>query len=122
MYTLLPCRNPFDVHVYYDGVRERDRAMALRGALCDAMPWMRFMDPIDTPIGPHPVPMWEADFAGPENTSRWGEVVAFLEGRHATDGVSILVHPHTTEGSVADHTKHAHWIGQPKQLILAKLK
>ena len=33
----------------------------------------------DRPIGPHPIPMWEADFSSYENRDRWDEVRAWLE-------------------------------------------
>jgi DOPA 4,5-dioxygenase len=103
-------RNPYDCHVYYrldDG--SRDEALALREAMRLAFPWMRFHRPFDRPIGPHPLPMWEADFASYENRDRWPDVVAWLEAHHGR--LSVLVHPHSTDSDYADHTAHAFWAG-----------
>ena len=60
-YTLKP-RNPYDVHVYYDTQERFEQALKLREEMKVSFPWMRFYDPKKTPIGPHPVPMWVADF------------------------------------------------------------
>mmetsp|Transcript_14257 Transcript_14257/g.45996 ORF Transcript_14257/g.45996 Transcript_14257/m.45996 type:complete len:168 (-) Transcript_14257:1289-1792(-) len=103
-------RNPYDCHVYYrldDG--SRDEALALREAMRSAFPWMRFHRPFDRPIGPHPLPMWEADFASYEHRDRWPDVVAWLDARRGR--LSVLVHPHSTDGDYADHTAHAFWAG-----------
>ena len=81
-------------------------------------PWMRFHRVWDRPIGPHPQPMWEADFARYENKDKWREVVAFVEKER--EGVTVLIHPHSEDGHVADHTRHAYWAGAPLKLIFKK--
>ena len=109
-YTLKE-RNPFDCHVYYrldDGSKEE--ALALREAMKAAFPWMRFHRPFDRPIGPHPLPMWEADFATYDNRHQWPEVVRWIEANHGS--LSVLVHPHSTDSDYEDHTAHAFWAGQ----------
>jgi DOPA 4,5-dioxygenase len=71
--------------------------------------WMRFYSPKDRPIGPHPVPMWEADFGSFGNRLNWNIVKEFITKEH--DTLSVLIHPHSTDGDYADHTKNAFWIG-----------
>jgi len=111
LYTLKK-RNPYDVHVYYNGEVEREKAMILRTKLKEKFGhWMRFYSPKDKPIGPHPTSMFEADFGSYENRIYWGKVKDFIEKEN--DGnLSVLIHPHSTDGDYADHTKHAFWIGE----------
>jgi aromatic ring-cleaving dioxygenase len=107
-------RNPYDVHVYYSDAESRARAMELRERMQVVFPWMRFHRPFDRPIGPHPVPMWEADFASYENRGRWDEVRAWLESE--AGDLSVLIHPHSTDSDYADHTKNAYWVGEALDL------
>ena len=107
-YVLKP-RNPYDVHVYYNGPTERNEAMALRTKMQETFTWMRFYSPKDRPIGPHPVPMWEADFGAYENRFKWKDVTDFIKSEHGN--LSVLVHPHSTDGDYSDHTKNAFWAG-----------
>jgi 2-polyprenyl-6-methoxyphenol hydroxylase-like FAD-dependent oxidoreductase len=107
-------RNPYDVHVYYSDAESRARAMELRESMQVRFPWMRFHRPFDRPIGPHPVPMWEADFASYENRDRWDEVRAWLE--EEAGNLSVLIHPHSTDSDYDDHTKNAHWVGEALEL------
>ena len=113
-YTLLD-RNPFDIHVYFRDLNERERAVALRDHLHTAFSWLRLFPIHDVPIGPHPWPHWEADFLEHGNSAKWEEVIEFLTVNHK--GLSVLVHPHTTDGGLADHTTHAFWIGVKLDLI-----
>lgn len=108
-------RNPYDVHVYYDGSsNQREKAMLLRSKMKQQFPWMRFYKPKDRPIGPHPLPMWEADFASYENRVFWDEVCDFIKEEHGE--LSVLVHPHSLDGDYADHTKNAFWVGDVLEL------
>mmetsp|Transcript_23645 Transcript_23645/g.35050 ORF Transcript_23645/g.35050 Transcript_23645/m.35050 type:complete len:195 (-) Transcript_23645:71-655(-) len=107
-YTLKE-RNPYDVHVYYDGQEERENAMNLRERMKQEFPWMRFYSEKDRPIGPHPIPMWEADFGCFENRNKWNDVREFVEKEHGN--LSVLIHPHSTDGDFADHTANAFWLG-----------
>jgi len=111
---ILKKRNPFDVHVYYDGPEAETEAMALREKMMEKFRFMRFYTPRGRPIGPHPVPMWEADFGGYENRHRWDEVRTFLERGHGD--LSVLIHPHSMDGDYADHTRNALWAGAPLKL------
>jgi len=130
-------RNPYDVHVYYNGPDQRIQAMELRQKMHTAFgDWMRFYNPKDRPIGPHPLPMWEADFGGYEHRHKWKDVRDFLVQHNChhsnntsntnsenetttkttTKPLSILIHPHSVDGDYADHTKHAFWAGEVLQL------
>lgn len=111
---ILKQRNPYDVHVYYNGSDEREKAMLLRNKMQQQFPWMRFYQPKDMPIGPHPLPMWEADFATYDNRVYWSEVCDFIKAEH--DDLSVLIHPHSLDGDYADHTKNAFWVGDMLEL------
>jgi aromatic ring-cleaving dioxygenase len=112
-YTLKP-RNPYDVHVYYDTQEQFEQALELREKMKVKFPWMRFYNPKTTPIGPHPIPMWEADFGSYENRDQLEGVCQFLQHHH--DQLSAMIHPHSTDGDYADHTKHIIWFGPSLEL------
>jgi len=115
-YTLKK-RNPYDVHVYYADQPQREEATVLRETMERTFPWMNFYRPKNGPIGPHPIPMWEADFGSYENRNRLGEVCAFLEREHGN--LSVLIHPHSEDGDYADHTRHALWFGEDLDLRIS---
>eukprot|EP00545_Synedropsis_sp_CCMP1620_P014826 CAMPEP_0119005708 /NCGR_PEP_ID=MMETSP1176-20130426/1883_1 /TAXON_ID=265551 /ORGANISM="Synedropsis recta cf, Strain CCMP1620" /LENGTH=128 /DNA_ID=CAMNT_0006957549 /DNA_START=172 /DNA_END=555 /DNA_ORIENTATION=+ len=106
-YTLKE-RNPYDVHVYYTEEQEED-AFRLRDTMKGKFSWMRFYNPKGVPIGPHPIPMWEADFGSYENRHKLDKIRDFLAKEVHDGGLSILIHPHSTDGDYADHTKNAMW-------------
>jgi len=109
-------RNPYDVHVYYCDADEREAALELRQKMHRAFgDWMRFYPPKDRPIGPHPLPMWEADFGGYEHRHKWKDVRDFLLEENS-DNLSVLIHPHSLDGDYADHTTHAFWAGRVLEL------
>jgi aromatic ring-cleaving dioxygenase len=111
----VPQRNPWDIHCYFSDARSRAASLELRAGLMAAFPWLRQHKLWDVAIGPHTLPMWEVDFGLlPESASRVGEVVEWLVGCNNSEnmGLSILVHPNTSDGGVADHTEHAIWIGR----------
>eukprot|EP00592_Proboscia_alata_P010342 CAMPEP_0194358352 /NCGR_PEP_ID=MMETSP0174-20130528/5587_1 /TAXON_ID=216777 /ORGANISM="Proboscia alata, Strain PI-D3" /LENGTH=159 /DNA_ID=CAMNT_0039128641 /DNA_START=140 /DNA_END=619 /DNA_ORIENTATION=+ len=107
-------RNPYDVHVYYSDDSALEKAMELREKMQRQFPWMNFYNPKGRPIGPHPLPMWEADFGHYDNRVRWDDVRTFIEREHG--GLSVLIHPHSTDGDYADHTKNAFWAGDILEL------
>lgn len=116
-YALREGRNPYDVHVYYDDA-SKAAALAMREEMQEAFSWMRFHQPKDRPIGPHPSPMWEADFAASENRGKWAEVARWVE-EHRGD-LSVLIHPYSTDGDYMDHTENAFWAGEPLPLRLRR--
>ena len=108
-------RNPYDVHVYHDGTTERrEKAMDLREKMMQEFQWMRFYPPKDRLVGPHPAPMWEADFGAYENRRELSNVKDFI-GREGGN-LSVLIHPHSTDGDYADHTVNAWWAGEVLRL------
>ena len=113
-YTLRENRSPYDVHVYYKTEEERSHALKMRTKMQSEFPWMRFYKPKDGPLGPHPVPMWEADFAEYDNRHRWEDVRSFVEKERGP--CSVLIHPYSYDGDYADHTRHAYWAGQKLRL------
>ena len=109
---VLKQRNPYDVHVYYSNPEEREAALELRTKLHDEFgDWMRFYNPKDRPIGPHPVPMWEADFGGYEHRHKFEDVCDFFRQHNQDPKLSVLIHPHSTDSDYADHTEYAFWDG-----------
>ena len=109
---VLKQRNPYDVHVYYSTPEEREAALELRTKLHEEFgDWMRFYNPKDRPIGPHPVPMWEADFGGYEHRHKFENVCDFFRQHNQDPKLSVLIHPHSTDSDYADHTQHAFWDG-----------
>ena len=68
----------------------------------------------DRPIGPHPLPMFEADFAG----ANLEEALRVLMSLRA--GLSVLVHP-LSGNEVLDHTEYAMFLGARQPLDLGKL-
>jgi DOPA 4,5-dioxygenase len=84
--------------------------MELREKMQEKFQWMRFYTPKGRPIGPHPVPMWEADFGSYENRNLWSDVRDFIEEEHGN--LSVLIHPHSLDGDYADHTKNSFWAGE----------
>lgn len=114
-YTLKE-RNPYDVHVYYKNTNEEKAAMDLRQTMQYKFGnWMRFYSPKGRPIGPHPHPMWEADFGTYENRHEWDTVKEFLLENNPQN-LSILIHPHSIDGDYVDHTTHAFWVGDVLEL------
>lgn len=103
----------FHAHVYYDDTT-RPIAARLREELDN-----RFEVSLgrwhDKPVGPHPQAMYQVAFA-PE---QFGSVVPWLMLNRET--LDILVHAETGD-DVADHTRHALWLGQALVLNLGALR
>ena len=98
------------MHVYYDDEESRARAMELRDKMrsraVDALPHR----PFDRPIGPHPAPMWEADFASYENRDGGTKCAPESEA----GDLSVLIHPQI-DSDYADHTKTAAHCGRGRR-------
>lgn len=103
----------FHAHVYYDDTT-RPTAARLREELD-----IRFEVSLgrwhDKPVGPHPQAMYQVAFA-PE---QFGSVVPWLMLNRET--LDILVHAETGD-DVADHTRHALWLGQALALNLGAFR
>ena len=106
--------------MYWSNDEERQALLNLRPRLLAAFPFLRDHRRVwDTPIGPHLLPMWECDFGAPGNAEHRGSVEAWLRREHGL--LSVLMHPHSMDGAVADHTTHAVWIGRPVSILLERL-
>ena len=108
---------PWHAHIYFSA-EERPAAEALRetfarmGRGADE-PNILFVGRMtEGKVGPHPIPQFEVHFLEP---SRAGVIAAIL-----ASGLRALVHP-LTDDDLADHTRLAHWIGEPVALDLATL-
>lgn len=115
----------YDIHTYWNNnnKEERDAALLLRekvlqvfakeieaGDITVHKPW-------DTPVGPHPLNMWELDFKSPAIFSR---IVPFFQMHHHK--LLVLIHPRTLKGDLPDHTEHALWLGHKVRLDTTPLK
>ena len=103
----------FHAHVYYDDTT-RDVAARLRDELGS-----RFAVALgrwhDRPVGPHPKSMYQVAFA----PDQFGSLVPWLMLNHAS--LDILVHAETGD-DVADHTRHAMWLGDTLTLDIEALR
>ena len=102
-------------HIYFDSAT-LSKAKALHQKLSTQKKWkLQISELIGKPIGPHPVPMFEADFL----TDDFEDFVTYLNENR--DGLSILVHP-VTEEEVLDHTSRATWLGESLELDIGFLE
>jgi aromatic ring-cleaving dioxygenase len=104
----------FHAHIYFSE-DTRASAMELRSYLAQNDVFEVDLQPVrDAPIGPHPSPMFNAhmDKAGFGRAMHW---LMLHHGEH-----SVLIHPQTDD-AVADHTKHALWLGERLELNLGNL-
>jgi len=99
----------YDIHTYWRNNEERDEALKLKQLLIDNN--IQTFSLVDTPIGPHPLPMFEAHVSA--------ENLPVIEAQLVANRVncSILVHE-KTDDHMYDHTKGARWLGSPLNLIL----
>ena len=103
----------YDIHIYWSNEAERAEAVALRQLLIDNQ--VRVFDMIDMPIGPHPLPMFEAHVT----TATLPSIEAVLVQNRKQ--CSILIHE-KTNSHMYDHTDGARWLGEPLKLNLEFLK
>jgi len=103
----------YHAHIYYDA-ETRPIAERLREAIGNrfAVELGRWRD---EPVGPHPVPMYQAAFPAAE----FPRIVPWLMLNRG--GLSVLVHPQT-EDAYDDHTIHALWLGAPLPLRVEGLR
>jgi aromatic ring-cleaving dioxygenase len=91
-------------HVYYDAA-SRPAAEAVRAGLAERFPAARLGRWHDAPIGPHTRAMYQVAFA-PELLPT---LLPWLMLNR--EGLAVLVHPETGH-ELADHTRHAAWLGE----------
>ncbi|CCE83031.1 Piso0_002805 [Millerozyma farinosa CBS 7064] len=115
----------YDIHTYWynNNKEEREAALLLREKVLNVFAKeieagdIRVYKPWETPIGPHPLSMWELDFKSPAIFSR---IVPFFQMHHHK--LSVLIHPRTSKGDLLDHTVHALWLGHKVRLDTTLLK
>jgi DOPA 4,5-dioxygenase len=105
--------NGYHAHVYYDP-ETRARAERLRAEIAERFA-ARLGSWHDEPVGPHPIAMYQVAFAIDE----FSRLVPWLMLNR--EGLNVLVHP-ITEDAVADHSRHALWLGRPVPLRLEVLR
>ena len=97
-------------HVSYDAAT-RDQALLLREAIGETFD-VRLGRMRDEPVGPHPSPMFMAEFPAGE----FARLVPWLCRNH--QGLSILIHPETGD-FIADYRDNALWINERLELNLS---
>jgi len=105
----------YHAHVYYDPASARDAAARLREGIAAAFPSVRLGRWHDSPVGPHPVAMYQVAFA----VADFPRLVPWLMLNRGE--LTILVHPNTDD-EYADHARHALWLGEMLTLRLDVLK
>lgn len=109
-----------DVHIYWSPGRDDAAVTAVREGMSKEFTGrgqFQLYEPHKQPIGPHPVPMFEAHI----DASMAGEVMQWIDA--SGQGMKALVHPHSADGGLADHTRHARWVGgEPLQLTTSIFK
>jgi aromatic ring-cleaving dioxygenase len=66
------------------------------------------------PVGPHP--HWSCQLSF--DSTQFERLIPWLDAHRG--GLNVLVHPRTGN-SLADHTTHASWLGDPSELNLSAL-
>ena len=111
-----PGQNPFDIHVYFKNDAEAAFAATLKTRLLAHFGWLkegRWNDRAYL-LSPHPLPMFEVLGGDPKSIVKVNEVIEWLDANR--NGLSVLIHPNTTDGNVRDHCIHRVWLGEPVAL------
>ena len=103
----------YDIHTYWRNAAEREEALKHKQILIDNN--VQTFSLVDIPIGPHPLPMFEAHVSAENLPAIEAQLVA------NRDNCSILVHEKTND-HMYDHTKGARWLGTPLELNLEFLR
>ena len=93
----------YHAHIYYEPATRRSAA-ALRTGLIARFA-VRLGRWRDKPVGPHPIPMFQAAFA----PAMFAEIVPWLMLNRR--GHAVLVHPDTGD-DLADHRDYPLWLGE----------
>ena len=100
----------YHAHVYFDaGTIEQAKALCTEAGERFGLRVGRFHE---RPVGPHP--SWSCQLAfGPE---LFGELIPWLALNR--DGLVVFIHTETGD-ELADHTHHAMWMGEIRELDLS---
>lgn len=106
----------WDFHIYYDD-DSRDESNALKKKLLADFPEYAKVGaiivkqlPTEETIGPHYDLFWEVDVA---RVDAFAKLLSWFVQHHGS--LSVLVHPQTGF-DLKDHTSHALWLGEKKNL------
>jgi DOPA 4,5-dioxygenase len=103
----------YDIHIYWRNNDERDEALKLNQMLINNK--VQTFSFVEFPIGPHPLPMFEAHV----NAANLPAIEALLVSNRVN--CSILIHEKTGD-HVYDHTKGANFLGEPLELNIEFLR
>ena len=103
----------YHAHIYY-APNSKESAARLRTAIAQNFHG-RMGSWHDVPVGPHPAAMYQFVFPVEE----FPRLVPWLMLNR--EGLTILVHPETDD-AVADHSRHALWLGSALPLRLDILR
>lgn len=103
----------YHAHVYYDEPT-RELAQTLREAVASGFE-VQVGHWHDAPVGPHPRASYQIAFPA----AQFGALVPYLAFNRA--GLTVFVHP-VTGDDLADHVRHALWMGELLPLDLAALR
>lgn len=103
----------FHAHVYYDA-STIDQARALCESAKRRFP-LQMGRMHERPVGPHP--RWSCQLAFEPKV--FGELIPWLALNR--NGLVVFVHPETGD-DLADHTRHAIWMGKIEKLDLSLFK
>ena len=87
----------------------------MREKMIKLFPDINVYDMCDRPVGPHPIPMFEADVSTPE---QYWKVRNWIEANHGD--LTVLVHPHTGD-FLREHFELAYWIKGSRDIKLKKI-
>ena len=101
----------YHAHIYWKHIGERVQALSLRSQLkelgCD------LGKVHDRPIGPHPLPMYQANYST--------AIAESVESLLKSTGLTVLLHEDTGD-DIRDHTHGARWLGETLELDLVWLE
>jgi DOPA 4,5-dioxygenase len=103
----------YDIHTYWRNNDERDEALRLKQMLIDNK--VQTFSLVEFPIGPHPLPMFEAHVSAENLPAIEAQLVA------TRFNCPILIHQKTND-HMYDHTEGARWLGSPLELNLEFLR
>ena len=99
----------YDIHTFWRNSDERDEALNLKEIVTDNN--VQTFSLVEFPIGPHPLPMFEAHASSTSLLAIEAQLVANRVN------CSILIHEKTND-HMYDHTIGARWLGTPLELNL----
>ncbi|MEM9278385.1 MAG: DOPA 4,5-dioxygenase family protein [Pseudomonadota bacterium] len=105
--------NEYHAHVYFDAsTLEQAKALCEEAAGLFPLEMGRVHE---KPVGPHP--MWSCQLAFKHEA--FADIIAWLALNR--NGLVVFIHPETGD-VIRDHTEHAMWMGDIKELKLSALQ